>query len=132
MVLKYMKANGKIAKCMVMEFTMEKITIDEFKKIDIRLGKILTAEKVPDTDKLIRLTVDLGEESPRQIVSGIASYIQSPEDLIGKIVPFVANLEPRMLRGLESSGMLLAAHSVDDVFSFVVAEKELPTGTRLG
>lgn len=111
---------------------MDKISIDEFKKIEIKLGKILQAEKVPETDKLIRLSVDVGEEAPRQIVSGIAAYIESPEKLIGKTLPFVTNLAPRMLKGLESNGMLLAAHSDDDVFSFMIAEKELPPGTRLG
>lgn len=112
--------------------TPEKISIDEFKKIEIRLGKILEAEKVPETDKLIRLSVDVGEEMPRQIVSGIAVYVEDPQSLIGRTFPFVTNLAPRMLKGLESNGMLLAAHSDDDIFSFVVTEKELPPGTRLG
>jgi methionyl-tRNA synthetase len=112
--------------------TPEKISIDEFKKIEIRLGKILEAEKVPETDKLIRLSVDVGEETPRQIVSGIAAYVESPDWLVGKVFPFVTNLAPRMLKGLESNGMLLGAHSDDDIFSFVVTEKELPPGARLG
>lgn len=111
---------------------MDKISIDEFKKVEIKLGKILTAERVQDTDKLVRLTVDVGEPSPRQIVSGIAAYVEHAEDLVGKTFPFVTNLAPRMLKGFESNGMLLAAHSDDDVFSFVVTEKELPVGTKLG
>lgn len=111
---------------------MNKITIDAFKNVEIKLGRILAAERVPETDKLIKLSVDVGEETPRQIVSGIAAYVESPESLVGRMFPFVTNLAPRMLKGLESNGMLLAAHSDDDIFSFVITEKELPPGTRLG
>lgn len=111
---------------------MDNISIDEFKKIEIKLGKVLTAQRVPETDKLICLTVDVGEETPRQIVSGIAAYVEDPQTLVGKTLPFVTNLAPRMLKGLESNGMLLAAHSDDDIFSFMIAEKELPPGTMLG
>ena len=106
------------------------ISIDDFKKIDIAVGKILSAEKVPETDKLLRLFVDLGEENPRQIVSGIAMYFSNLEDLIGKKCMFVANLEPRMIRGLESQGMILAVSSDDGKFSLLSPSDEILPGTR--
>jgi methionine--tRNA ligase beta chain len=84
------------------------ISIDDFKKIQIKIGLILSAEKVSDTDKLLKLSVDMGEEKPRQIISGIAFYFPELEKLVGKRVAFLANLEPRVIRGLESQGMILA------------------------
>jgi methionyl-tRNA synthetase len=88
---------------------MNMITIDEFSKIEVRVGTVKTAERVPDTDKLLRLTVDFAEETgPRQIVSGINAYVNEPEDLIGRQFAFVTNLEPRTIRGLESNGMLFS------------------------
>lgn len=95
------------------------ITIDEFKKLEMRVGTITVAEKVPDTDKLLQLSVDFGEEEPRTIVSGIASYV-TPEDLIGKQYLFAANLEPRMIRGIESQGMILAIGGNDDAHPFAL------------
>lgn len=83
------------------------ITFDDFKKLDIRIGKILTAEKVEGTDKLLKLEIDFGEER-RQIVAGIAETYQ-PDQIIGKEVPVLVNLEPRSIRGVESQGMILAA-----------------------
>ncbi len=83
------------------------VSYDDFKKLDMRIGTIVSAERVPDTDKLMKLAVDLGEGEARQIIAGIAEYA-SPEDLVGKQCPFVANLEPRTIRGEESRGMLLA------------------------
>ena len=84
------------------------ISIDDFKKLEIRVGKILSAEKIPDTDKLLKLSVDFGEAAPRQIVSGIATHFPDAAVLVGKRVAFAANLEPRTIRGLESQGMILA------------------------
>ncbi len=84
------------------------ITIEEFKKIQIKIGLITSAEKVPDTDKLLKLTVEMGEEKPRQIISGIAAYFSDPGQLVGKKVAFLANLESKVIRGLESQGMILA------------------------
>jgi len=84
------------------------ISIDDFKKVEIRMGKILSAERMPDSDKLLKLSVDLGEEKPRQILAGIAEHTDNPEDLVGKTVPFVINLEPRRMRGEISEGMMLA------------------------
>lgn len=85
------------------------ITYDDFAQLDIRIGTILLAERVPETDKLIRLEVDLGEESPRQVVAGIAEHVEDSAGLVGKQIPLLANLEPRMIKGLESQGMILAA-----------------------
>src|SRR3990167_6884539 len=84
------------------------ISIDDFKKIEIKIGEILSAEKVPETDKLLKLSVSFREERPRQIVSGISTFFSDPTDLVGKKCAFVTNLEPRTIRGLESQGMILA------------------------
>lgn len=89
---------------------MDTITYKDFSKLDIRIGKILSAEKVPDTDKLLKLIVDLGVEK-RQIISGIAEYFPDLEVLEGKEVPILVNLAPRTIKGLESQGMLLAIES---------------------
>jgi methionine--tRNA ligase beta chain len=80
---------------------------DDFKKLDIRIGKILSVEKVEGTDKLLKLEIDCGAEK-RQVVAGIAATYQ-PDQLIGKEIPVLMNLEPRTIRGVESSGMILAA-----------------------
>ncbi len=113
------------------------INIEDFKKIDIVVGKILSAEKVPDTDKLLKLSVDLGESTPRQIVSGISLYFPDCSVLVGKKCMFVANLEPRMIRGLESQGMILAVSTDpsvggagDEKFSLLEPNDEIPAGTH--
>ena len=84
------------------------ITIDDFTKIDLRVGVVVTAERIPKADKLLKLSVDLGEGTPRTICAGIAESYK-PEEVVGKRVVVVANLAPRTLRGIESHGMLLAA-----------------------
>lgn len=104
-------------------------TIDDFQKIEIRLGTVLSADVVEGADKLYILQVDLGEEKPRQILSGIREYVQ-PGDLVGKQFPFVTNLAPRMLRGHESNGMILAG-SHEDMFALLNPTQQLPNGTRL-
>ena len=86
----------------------ELITIDEFKKIKLKTAKVLEAEKVPKSKKLIRLQIQVGEEK-RQIVAGIAEKY-APEELIGKTIVIVTNLQPAKLMGLESNGMLLAVN----------------------
>ncbi len=86
---------------------MNEITFDEFTKADIRIGTILSVEKVPDADKLLKLMINLGEESPRQILSGIALHYPEPEILVGKQVPVLVNLPTRTIRGFESQGMVL-------------------------
>jgi methionyl-tRNA synthetase len=107
------------------------IEIADFAKIDMRVGEILTAERVPKSDKLLRFTVDLGEGEPRQILAGIAEYYE-PEKMVGRKVVVVANLKPRKLRGFESQGMILAA-SVGDEGRPVVATftEDVPNGARL-
>ncbi len=114
------------------------ITIDDFKKLEIRIGEILSAEKVPDTDKLLKLSVAMGEvnaetglEEPRQIVSGIAGYFPDPSLLIGKKCAFAANLEPRVIRGLESRGMILAVSTEDGKFSLLETLGDIPAGSTV-
>lgn len=94
------------------------ITIDDFHKLDIKIGHILSAEKIVDADKLLKLSVDFGEENPRQIVSGIATYFSDPQSLVGKKCAFAANLEPRVIRGLESRGMILAVSGGENESKF--------------
>lgn len=106
------------------------ISIDDFKKVEIRIGTVLSIEKVPGTDKLLKLSVDLGEEVPRQIVSGIAEYV-TPEEMIGLQFPFVVNLEPRILRGIESQGMILALGGDKDSFSFLSPRKQVAPGSQI-
>ncbi|PIR85259.1 methionine--tRNA ligase subunit beta [Candidatus Kaiserbacteria bacterium CG10_big_fil_rev_8_21_14_0_10_45_20] len=105
------------------------ITIDDFKKSEIRVGTVKHAERVPDADKLIRLEVDLGEDNLRQILSGIAEYVE-PEELTGRQLLFVTNLESRVIRGLVSNGMLLAG-GVGDTFTLLSPQKSVPPGTRV-
>lgn len=105
------------------------LTIDEFKKIEMAVGTVLSAEKVEGADKLLRLSVDLGEEAPRQILSGIAEYI-APEDMVGKQFPFVVNLEPRVIRGFESQGMIVATGK-GDTFALFSPSAPVPPGQRL-
>lgn len=107
---------------------MEQISIDDFKKVEIRVGEILSAQKVEDADKLLKLSVSFGSEE-RQIISGIAAYFPDPQTLVGAKCPFVYNLAPRVIRGLESNGMILAA--VDEAtgaFSLMRADPSLPAG----
>src|SRR3989344_4764144 len=84
------------------------ITIEDFRKLDLRVGTIRSAERVSGADKLLELTVDLGEPEERHIIAGIASYVPDPATLVGVQCAFVANMAPRTLRGLVSNGMLLA------------------------
>jgi methionine--tRNA ligase beta chain len=106
------------------------INIEEFKKVEVVVGKILSAEKVPDTDKLLKLSVDLGEENKRQIVSGISLYFPDCNVLVGKKCMFVANLEPRMIRGIESQGMIMAVSTEDGKFSLLEPSDDIPVGTK--
>lgn len=110
---------------------VEKIfaTIDDFQKIEIKVGTVISAVPVEGADKLYILQVDLNEEKPRQILSGIREFVQ-PEDLIGKQFPFVTNLAPRMLRGHESQGMILAG-SDENGLALLNPSKALVNGTRL-
>ena len=107
------------------------IEIDDFARVDLRVGEVLKAERVPKADKLLLLSVDIGEERPRQILAGIAQYYE-PEKLIGRKVVIVANLKPRKLRGYESQGMVVAA-SIGDEGRPVIATftEDVPNGARL-
>ena len=102
------------------------ITIDEFSKIHLRVVKILSAEKVPETDKLLKLRVDLGSEE-REIVSGISQHY-TPEQLIGKTVVMVVNLKPTKIRGILSQGMVLAASQGDQLKLLGV---DMPVGSQI-
>ena len=106
------------------------ISIDDFKKLEIKIGQVLSAEKVPETDKLLKLSVDMGEGTLRQIISGIALYFPDPTTLVGKKVAFAANLEPRTIRGLESQGMILAV-SGEGFFSLLETSTDVPAGSTV-
>ncbi|NLI91713.1 MAG: methionine--tRNA ligase [Peptococcaceae bacterium] len=106
----------------------EEITIDEFGKMDLRVVKVLRAEKVEKADKLLRLEVEMGNEI-RTIVSGIAQHY-APDDLVGKKVILVANLKPAKLRGIESQGMILAA-SHNGELEVLSVSKDIPTGAQV-
>ena len=108
---------------------MPEITYDDFAKLDIRIGTVVAAELIPETDKLIKCTIDFGEFGTRTIVSGIAQW-KKPEELIGKQLPHIVNLAPRILRGVESQGMLLAASDESGV-ALIFPERAVPNGTRL-
>ena len=103
------------------------ISYEDFDKLDLRVGKVIAAVKVPKADKLLNLTVDLGFEQ-RTILSGIASYYQ-PEELLGKLVTVVANLAPRKIRGIESQGMLLMAGNDFGKLYNVGPEKQIEPGS---
>ncbi|HYJ89232.1 MAG TPA: methionine--tRNA ligase [Pyrinomonadaceae bacterium] len=107
------------------------IDITEFTKVDLRVGQVLTAARIPKSDKLLLLTVDVGEEKPRTILAGIAEYYE-PESMVGRKIAVVSNLKPRKMRGHESQGMLLAA-SVGEGDRPVLATftEEVPNGARL-
>ena len=108
--------------------TKEEITIDDFSKIQLKVGKVIKCEKHPNADKLLVSQIDVGEEIPRQIVSGIAD-VYSPEEFTGKKVIVVTNLKPAKLRGVESQGMVLAGG--DKKVLGVVDAGELPVGTTI-
>jgi tRNA-binding EMAP/Myf-like protein len=128
------------------------ISYEDFKKVEIRAGKILSAEKIPNTDKLLRLVVDFAEfeenlieqsavqdssipvvlqkiPKNRQIISGISAYFPDPNTLVGKTCMFVTNLEPRIIKGFESNGMILAVSNKDGGFSLLEPNNTILPGT---
>lgn len=105
------------------------ISYDDFSKIELKIGTILEAEELKESEKLIKLKVDLGEEAPRQILAGVKQWYK-PEDLVDKQVVVVANLEPRKMMGLESQGMLLAADGADGPV-FLTVPKQVPAGCAI-
>jgi methionine--tRNA ligase beta chain len=104
-------------------------TFEDFQKLDIRVGTIMSAERVEGSKKLLRLVVDLGEGSARQIVAGIAEHV-APEDLAGRQCPFVANLESRTIMGLESEGMLLAI-GLEDGLALLHPSRDVQDGSAI-
>ncbi len=110
------------------EAKMDYLTYEEFKKMDLRVAKVLAAERVPGTSKLLKLQIDLGSEK-RQIVAGVAETY-SPEELVGKEFIVIANLQPAVIRGVESQGMLLAAE-VEGKAIIPFFDRELPPGTKV-
>ncbi len=128
--------------------TEPKIDFDDFSKVEIKIGEIIEAEKVENADRLLKLKVDFGggitgdegndSDSEvndkggeiRQIVSGIAEYYE-PENLIGLKTPFVTNLKPRTIKGIESNGMILAAKDEEGNFSIMQVDQKIKKGTRL-
>lgn len=113
---------------------MGSVSYDDFAKLDIRIGTIIAAEPIPETDKLIKCTIDFGDPPAgggmRTIVSGIALF-RKPEELVGKQLPYIVNLAPRMLRGVESQGMLLAASPGGDGLALLLPDTPVPNGTKL-
>jgi methionine--tRNA ligase beta chain len=104
------------------------ISYEDFAKLDFRMAVVLHAEPIEGADKLLKLTLDVGELGERTVASGIKQWY-SPEDLIGKTVVYLANLQPRMLRGVESQGMIIAAGGDEAVL--LLPEKSVPAGTEV-
>ena len=111
------------------EESMAEITFDDFTKVEMVVGKILEAKEHPDADKLLVFSVDIGEESPRTIISGIKKWYE-PSDLVGKNVIVVKNLAPRKMRGIESQGMILAS-DFDDELSLLTTLKDMKPGSKV-
>ena len=107
----------------------EQISIEEFARLDIRVGRVVRAERVPGARKLVRLEVDIGEVEPRQLVAGIAEFYR-PEELVGLNVVVLANLKPKKFMGVESQGMILAA-DVDGRPVLLTTLSDVPPGTRV-
>ena len=108
----------------------EECTFDDFGKMDIRTATVLEAERVPKTDKLLKLTIDTGIDK-RVIVSGIAEQY-SPEEMVGKQICILANLAPRKIRGIESMGMILMARQNDGKMRFITPQETLCNGAEIG
>ena len=103
------------------------ITIDDFRKLEIKIGKVVSVERVPDADKLLKFVFDLGNEK-RQIMAGMAEFFKHPETLIGQEMPILMSIEPKVFKGYESHGMIIAA----DVNGYPVLlhpEKDIPAGS---
>ena len=107
----------------------DKISIDDFMKIDLRVAKVLAAEKVPNSRKLVKMTIDVGTEQ-RTLVAGIAEAYE-PEQLVGRTIAMVFNLKPAKLMGIESNGMVLAASPDGGKPTLVSFEQDVPPGTKV-
>lgn len=112
------------------------INYEDFTKVEIRIGKVLSVEVVEDADTLLRCMVDFGDTDmegnalPRQIISGIREYLADPQVLVGKKFPYVTNLAPRTIRGFESQGMILAA-SFEHTLALLEPSNDVPSGTKI-
>jgi methionine--tRNA ligase beta chain len=112
------------------------INYDDFAKIEIRIGRIESVELIEGADKLLKCTVDVGEKNEageptfRQILSGIREYIEDPQTLVGKKFPYIVNLEPRIIRGFESQGMILAGLH-EGVLALLEPSADVPPGTKI-
>ena len=109
------------------------VSIDDFSQLDLRVGIVLTAEKVPKSKNLLKLSVDIGESQPRQILSGIANDY-TPEEMIGKKIIVLTNLQPRKMMGLESQGMLLAVDLDEKAVLLKIDDKyleKIKPGTKI-
>ncbi len=106
-----------------------RISIDDVIKVEIKVGKILSAEKIEKSDKLLKLSVDFAESTPRQILSGISKHFPDPAALVGKHVMFYTNLAPREMMGMQSNGMIMAV-STNEAFSLLEVPSVIPPGTR--
>ena len=124
------EAAAKAAEAAVVTPQKEECTFEDFEKMDIRTATVLEAERVPKTDKLLKLTIDTGIDT-RVIVSGIAEHY-SPEEMIGKQICILANLAPRKIRGIESKGMILMARQNDGKMRFVTPQETLCNGAEIG
>lgn len=108
----------------------EEITFAEFQKLDLRIGKVIEATQIPNSKKLIKLTVDFGSEK-RQAVAGLLKYYTS-EQLVGKKCVFLLNLQSRILAGIESQCMILAAEDSEDNVTVLMPEKDIAEGSKIG
>ena len=106
------------------------ITFDDFAKLEIKIGTILEAEVVPEADRLLKLKVNLGTETV-QIISGVREHYPDPSILIGKQVPVLVNLEPRMIKGFESKGMILYVVGEGENFTTLEPEHSVENGTQI-
>ena len=111
--------------------TEEKTYIDyeDFKKVEIKIGEVLEVEQIEGSEKLLKLKVVFGDDE-RQILSGIKNYFEDAQTLVGKKLPFVTNLEPRKMMGLESQGMILAVND-DENFSLLEVDSKIKSGTQV-
>lgn len=124
------EAAEKAAQAQVVAPQKAECSFEDFEKMDIRTATVLEAERVPKTDKLLKLTIDTGIDK-RTIVSGIAEYY-SPEDMLGKQICILANLAPRKIRGIESKGMILMARQADGKMRFITPAEALVNGAEIG
>ncbi len=111
------------------ETVKESISIQDFGKLDLRVAEIKECQPHPNANKLLVLKVDLGPLGERQLVAGLRAYYE-PEKLVGRKIVIIANLEPAVLRGVESQGMLLAA-GTDESVAFLTPEKDMPAGAKV-